>query len=123
VWDPSRQRKLRRKLGNLVKSSENSLDAMLEAHMKDVQDYLIEKKEEYEEMNDISSRAEDQIPAVEPVKSPPALARAFTPRLRQESIPDALKSPKMPTMGYFSVPSHSPSPKSPFKRGAFKDGA
>jgi histone deacetylase 6 len=55
VWDPSRQRKLRRKLGNLVKSSENSLDAMLEAHMKDVQDYLIEKKEEYEEMNDVSS--------------------------------------------------------------------
>jgi histone deacetylase 6 len=96
---------------------------MLEAHMKDVQDYLIEKKEEYEEMNDVSSRADDQIPAVEPLKSPPALGRGFTPRTRQGSVPDALKSPQMPKMGYFTVPSHSPSPRSPLKRGAFKDGA
>jgi histone deacetylase 6 len=87
---------------------------MLEAHMKDVQDYLIEKKEEYEEMNDVSSRADDQIPAVEPLKSPPALGRGFTPRTRQGSVPK---------MGYFTVPSHSPSPRSPLKRGAFKDGA
>jgi histone deacetylase 6 len=92
---------------------------MLVAHMAEVQKYLLEKTAEYEEMNDVSSRTDDQIPAAGPLRSPPSLARAFTPKARQESVSDALKSPKMPALGYFSVPSHSPrSPRSPMKRGA-----
>ncbi|KAH3955578.1 hypothetical protein HBH64_124100 [Parastagonospora nodorum] len=122
VWDPSRQRKLRRKLGNLVQSTEDTLDAMLEAHMEDVQKLLLEKTAEYAEMNDVSSLTDDQIPATGPLRSPPALARAFTPRVRQESMSDALKSPKLPAVGFFSVPSHSPrSPRSPLKRGAIRE--
>jgi len=95
---------------------------MLEAHMEDVQKYLLEKTAEYAEMNDVSSVADDQIPATGPLRSPPSLARAFTPRARQESMSDALKSPKLPAVGFFSVPSHSPrSPRSPLKRGAIRE--
>ncbi|KAL5114205.1 Histone deacetylase hda1 [Pleosporales sp. CAS-2024a] len=120
VWDPSRQRKLRRKLGQLVQSSEDSLDAMLEAHMEEVQELILAKTAEYAEVNDLSSVTNDPIPAAEPLRSPPSLSRAFTPKTRQEIAGEALKSPKMPAMGYFTVPTHSPrSPRSPLKRGAF----
>jgi histone deacetylase 6 len=120
VWDPARQRKLRRKLGNLIKSPQDSLDTMLEEHIKEVQDLLLEKKNEFEEMDDQSSRADEQIPANAPLRSPPALGRAFTPVSRQESVAAALKSPKMPAMGYFNVSSPTPkSPRSPLKRGGY----
>jgi histone deacetylase 6 len=81
VWDPARQRKLRRKLGNLVKSPQDSLDTMLEEHLKEVQDLLLEKKSEYEEMNDVSSRTDDQVQAT--VRSPPLFSGPFTPNSRQ----------------------------------------
>jgi histone deacetylase 6 len=91
---------------------------MLEEHLKEVQDLLLEKKNEFEEMNDLSSRTDEQIPANAPLRSPPALGRAFTPAARQESVGAALKSPKMPAMGYFNVSSPAPkSPRSPLKRG------
>jgi histone deacetylase 6 len=90
---------------------------MLEEHLKEVQDLLLEKKREFEEMNDSSSRTDDA--AAAPLRSPLALGRAFTPTTRQESsMSSALKSPKMPALGYFSVSSPTPrSPKSPLKRG------
>jgi histone deacetylase 6 len=90
---------------------------MLDVHFKEVQDLLLEKKSEYEEMNDMSSRTDDQVPATAALRSPPLLGRAFTPNPRQESVSNALKSPKLPQVGYFSVSSHSPrSPRSPLKR-------
>jgi len=118
VWDPSRQRKLRRKLGNLVKSPQDSLDSMLEAHLVEVQKLLLEKKSEYEEMNDTSSHTDDQMQMTSGLRSPPQLGAAFTPSTRQSSVPKAEKTPKMPPVGFFSVSSPSPrSPRSPLKRG------
>jgi histone deacetylase 6 len=93
---------------------------MLEAHLQDVQDLLLEKKNEYEEMTDFSSRTDEQLPPHVPLRSPPALGRPFTPNSRQESVSAALKSPKMPALGYFNVSSPAPkSPRSPLKRGAY----
>jgi histone deacetylase 6 len=90
---------------------------MLETHLREVQDLLLERKSVYEEMNDMSSRTDDQMPAAPALRSPPTLGRAFTPHSRQESTSNALKSPKLPPMGYFSVSAHSPrSPRSPLKR-------
>ncbi|KAH8716962.1 hypothetical protein GQ44DRAFT_775716 [Phaeosphaeriaceae sp. PMI808] len=114
VWDPTRQRKLRRKLGNLVKSPQDSLDTMLEEHLEEVQDLLLKKKSEFEDRHDLSNRTDDQSQGAGGLRSPPSLGSAFTPTPRQDA---ALKSPKLPQMGYFSVPSHSPrSPRSPLKR-------
>lgn len=117
VWDPSRQRKLRRKLGNLIKSPKDTLDTMLEEHLSEVQDLLLEKKREYEETNDVSSHTDEQMSSTAPggngLRSPPLIGGSSSTR------PDsgALRSPKMPPVGYFSVPSHSPrSPRSPLKR-------
>ncbi|KAH9878770.1 hypothetical protein IAQ61_002044 [Plenodomus lingam] len=44
VWDPSRQRKVRRKLGNLVRSSKDTLDDMLEEHLEEIKTLLLEKR-------------------------------------------------------------------------------
>ncbi|KAH7089892.1 putative histone deacetylase [Paraphoma chrysanthemicola] len=115
VWDPSRQRKLRRKLGNLIKSPQDSLDTMLEEHQKEVQDLLLERRSEYEEMNDVSSRTDDQVQTA--LRSPPLFGGPFTPNSRQESMTKAVKSPILPPVGIFSMPSHSPrSPRSPLKK-------
>jgi histone deacetylase 6 len=73
---------------------------MLAAHLRQVTDLLLQKKTEYEELN--VAAGEQVLPAL---RSPPPLGRA------------ALKSPKMPPLGYFSVSAHSPrSPRSPLKR-------
>lgn len=95
VWDPSRQRKLRRKLGNLVKSTEDSLDTMLESHLGEVQQLLLDKKAEYEEANDVSSLTDEPMQMVGG---------------------GSLRSPKMPLLGMFGV---GASPKNPMKRGLF----
>jgi histone deacetylase 6 len=88
---------------------------MLEEHLKEVQDLLLEKKSEYEEMNDVSSRTDDQVQAT--VRSPPLFSGPFTPNSRQESMTKATKSPILPPVGIFSMPSHSPkSPRSPLKK-------
>ena len=44
VWNPSRQRKMRKKLGNLIQSPKDGLDDMLEQHLEEVQNLLLEKK-------------------------------------------------------------------------------
>ncbi|KAF2033458.1 hypothetical protein EK21DRAFT_58471 [Setomelanomma holmii] len=115
VWDPSRVRKLRRKLGNLVKSPQDSLDTMLEEHLGEVQEVLSKRKSEYEEINDVSSRTDD-LP--QPLKSPPLFSgSSLTPVLRHEGGTASIKSPKLPPVGIFSMPSHSPkSPRSPLKK-------
>lgn len=106
VWDPSRQRKLRRKLGNLIKSPQDTLDTMLEEHLSDVQNLLLEKKAEYEEKSQDSSRADDVPPAL---RSPPIIGGG--------GVGGGLRSPKGPPLGYFSVSSPVPkSPRSPMKR-------
>ena len=35
VWNPSRQRKMRKKLGNLIQSPKDGLDDMLEQHLEE----------------------------------------------------------------------------------------
>ncbi|KAF2826405.1 hypothetical protein CC86DRAFT_351075 [Ophiobolus disseminans] len=118
VWDPSRQRKLRRKLGNLVKSPQDSLDTMLEAHLEEVQKLLLEKKSEYEEMIDISSQTDDQTQMTSGLRSPPQLGGAFTSHSRQSSASNAVKmTSKGPEMGFFTAQTYGPkTPRSPLKR-------
>ncbi|KAH7411651.1 putative histone deacetylase [Phaeosphaeria sp. MPI-PUGE-AT-0046c] len=106
VWDPSRQRKLRRKLGNLIKSPQDSLDSMLEEHLSDVQNLLLEKKAEYEERSEASSRADEGA-----LRSPPIIGGGGN------GGGNLLRSPKGPALGYFSVSSPVPkSPRSPMRR-------
>ncbi|KAI4631312.1 hypothetical protein J4E83_002843 [Alternaria metachromatica] len=117
VWNPSRQRKMRKKLGNLIQSPKDSLDDMLEQHLDEVQSLLLEKKSEFEEMNDISSRT-DEGPqnTVAGLRSPPVASASHTSRrFEQEAASNLLKSPKMPQMGLFSASS----PRSPVKRPPF----
>jgi histone deacetylase 6 len=120
VWDPTRQRKLRKKLGNLVKSPKDTLDDMLEQHIEEVQALLLEKKSDFEEMNDLSSRTDEGPQTMATgLRSPPLPSGAHTPKhfergARQESGTNLLKSPRMPPVGMFGV---SPkSPRSPIKR-------
>ncbi|KAI4693834.1 uncharacterized protein J4E84_002410 [Alternaria hordeiaustralica] len=117
VWNPSRQRKMRKKLGNLIQSPKDSLDDMLEQHLDEVQSLLLEKKSEFEEMNDISSRT-DEGPqnTAAGLRSPPVASASHTSRrFEQEAASNLLKSPKMPQMGLFSASS----PRSPVKRPPF----
>ncbi|KAF1844706.1 uncharacterized protein K460DRAFT_284171 [Cucurbitaria berberidis CBS 394.84] len=123
VWDPKRQRKLRRKLGNLVKSPKDSLDDMLEEHLEEVQNLLLTKKSEFEKENSLSSQTDDaQQSAVGGFRSPPLPGGSHTPKfpepgLRHESMPHPVRSPKLPPLGLFSVSTMSPmSPRSPMKR-------
>ena len=123
VWDPTRQRKLRKKLGNLVQSPKDTLDDMLEEHLEEVQNLLLQKKSEFEETNGLSSQTDEaQQMAMGGLRSPPLPSGAHTPKqsalgLREGSVPQSMRSPKMPALGYFSVSSASPrSPRSPMKR-------
>jgi histone deacetylase 6 len=116
VWDPSRVRKMRKKLGNLVKSSKDTLDDMLEEHLQEVQELLLEKKSEFEETDDLSSRT-DEGPQnmASGLRSPPLPSGLHTPQngVRQESVGNALRN-GMPPMAMFGV---SPKrPRSPVKR-------
>lgn len=117
VWDPTRQRRLRKKLGNLIKSPKNTLDDMLEEHLEEVTNLLLEKKSEFEEQTDLSSRTDEGIQAVVTgLKSPP-FGKYFEPGFRQESASLMHSSPRLPAVGLFGVPSTSPrSPRSPSKR-------
>lgn len=122
VWDPSRQRKMRKKLGNLIKSSQDTLDDMLEQHLEEVQELLLEKKSEFEEMNDISSRTDEgpQTTAMglqsSPLPRAPYDSKRFEPSARQENTVNALKSPKMPAVGLFAVSPKTSGTRSPMKR-------
>ena len=112
VWDPSRVRKMRKKLGNLVKSSKDTLDDMLEEHLEEVQQLLLEKKNQFEEMNDLSSRTDEGPKSG--LRSSPLPSSVHTPRngARGESAANALRN-AMPPMGIFSA---SPKgPRSPVK--------
>lgn len=120
VWDPSRQRKVRKKLGNLRKSPKDTLDEMLEEHLEEVQAMLLRKKSELDEMSDISSRTDDGPQAMDTgLRSPPLPIASQTPKHfeaggRQENASKLLRSPNMPTVGMFGV-----TPKSPVKRSPF----
>ncbi|KAF2118870.1 hypothetical protein BDV96DRAFT_596684 [Lophiotrema nucula] len=122
VWDPIRQRKLRRKYGNLKRSGHDELNEMLLEHQSEIQSLLLKKKSEYEEQEEqasIANRVTQEL-----LKHPPLSSRTGTPKLNNldgghGSVPAALRSPRdnLPPMGYFSVSSNSPrSPRSPMKR-------
>jgi histone deacetylase 6 len=120
VWDPSRQRKMRKKLGNLVQSPKDNLDDMLEEHLEEVQSLLLEKKRVFEETHDLSSRTDEGPQNMATgLRSPPVLgasqiSKRFDAGSRQEGAANLLRSPRMPQMGSFSA--NSPSPRSPIKR-------
>lgn len=120
MWDPSRQRKVRKKLGNLRKSPKDTLDEMLEEHLEEVQNLLLRKRSELDETSDVSSRTDDGPQAMDTgLRSPPLPSASQTPKrfeagVRQENTSKMPKSPKMPTVGMFGV-----TPKSPIKRPPF----
>lgn len=66
------------------------MDGMLEAHVDEVKSLLLEKKKEHEESEDAERRAEEV-----GVRSPSIAGAGI----------GALRSPKMPPLGYFSVTS------------------
>lgn len=127
VWDPSRYRKPRKKWGRLIRSDKEKLDDMLSHHLDAVQDYLYEKKNEYEEqdegLNNLLNHQQSGL------RSPPLPSGTRSPRLpdsRQGSVPSAGNA-NMPPLGFFTV-SNSPrmsstnsprSPRSPL-RGEFR---
>ncbi|KAL6708309.1 Histone deacetylase hda1 [Coniothyrium glycines] len=114
VWDPSRQRKLRKKLGRLVQSPKETLDDMLEEHLEDVQNLLLERKSELGESDDYSSRTDDGAQAmVSGLRSPPLPGGSHTPR--RSGPPEASRSPLLPPVGMWTVPD-SRSPRSPMRR-------
>lgn len=49
AWDPSRQRKLRKKYGNVLRSPHNDIPNMLEGHRDAVVDILLQKTEDWRE--------------------------------------------------------------------------
>ncbi|KAF2145942.1 uncharacterized protein K452DRAFT_220067 [Aplosporella prunicola CBS 121167] len=49
AWDPSRQRKLRKKYGNLIRSPQSDIPNMLEEHRSQVIELLLEETEEWRE--------------------------------------------------------------------------
>jgi histone deacetylase 6 len=99
---------MRRKLGNLVRSSEDSLDRMLDEHFGDVTDLLGEKRKEWEEEFGRTSEGEGSAAGL---RSPPLQGG------RGAGVGEVMKSPKGPPLGLFSVSAHSPrSPRSPLKR-------
>lgn len=118
VWDPSRQRKMRKKLGNLIQSPKDTLDDMLEQHLEEVQDLLWEKKSEFEELNEISSRTEEgpQNVATGLQSSPLPTAPYASKRFETANAPNALKSPRMPAVGLFAVSPKTSGARTPMKR-------
>ncbi|KAF2280344.1 putative histone deacetylase [Westerdykella ornata] len=90
AWDPNRQRKLRKKYGKLVKSSEMALHAMLQAHKREVQELLSRMKREYEEKHSRSRTSEEEREV-----GPPTPRTAKAPGQGPGSLPP---------MGVFSSP-------------------
>ncbi|CBX90551.1 hypothetical protein LEMA_P066770.1 [Plenodomus lingam JN3] len=123
VWDPSRQRKVRRKLGNLVRSSKDTLDDMLEEHLEEIKTLLLEKRSEYDENNESSSRTDEAPQSLvgglrsPSLPGPSSTTKHFEAGGRQESVGKLLRSPKLPPLGMFGVSPTGPrSPRSPMKR-------
>jgi histone deacetylase 6 len=118
VWAPTRQRKLRKKLGRLVRSPKDTLDDMLEEHIKEVQTLLSEKKSEFQDSEDLSSRTDEGPQTmVTGLRSPPPPSGSHTPKRFEPGAgpSELLRSPRGPTLGYFSVSSPR-SPRSPVKK-------
>lgn len=117
VWDPTRVRKVRRKLGNLVKSPKDTLDEMLEEHFEEVQTMLLEMKNDSEENTASSSQTDEGPQSISGgLRSPPIIGNN-TSRASGNRGDDNLRSPRMPALGYFSATAASPrSPRSPLKR-------
>jgi histone deacetylase 6 len=90
-----------------VQSPRDTLDAMLEEHLPEVQALMLQRKLEYEELNDVSSRTDEPVQ----LKSPPR--GLLGGKFANEGMGG--KTPKGgPPVGMFSV---SPGPRSPLKRG------
>lgn len=117
VWDPTRQRKLRRRLGNLVRSTKDTLDEMLDVHLEEVKALLLEKKSESETNHDVSSRADEGRQSLAAGFQSPSLPGPLNPASSAESglrRAKILQSPKMPPVAMFSMPPTSPrGPMSP----------
>ncbi|KAF2471383.1 uncharacterized protein BDR25DRAFT_26767 [Lindgomyces ingoldianus] len=118
VWEPTRQRKIRKKYGKLKKSQCNNLNEMLVEHQDEVKEYLLRKKSEFEE-SEMETKLADDIRSG--LRSPPLPSGSNTPRpnnveARPGSVPASLRSPKMPQVGYFTVSNSPRSPRSPMKR-------
>ena len=113
VWDPSRQRKLRKKLGHLIKSNKDTLDDMLEEHLEQVQSLLLEQKSEFDEETDDMSSRTDEGPQTVEARTSRIRSVSHTSRLSDAS--DILRSPRLPQIGLFTVSSPR-SPRSPMKR-------
>ncbi|KAF1833144.1 hypothetical protein BDW02DRAFT_589899 [Decorospora gaudefroyi] len=122
VWDPTRQRKMRKKLGNLIQSPQDTLDDMLNQHLDQVQSLLLKKKSEFEEMDDISSRTDEETQTMASgLRSPLIPSRSHTPKniepsTRQDNATNLSKGPRMPQLGLFNVSMSPKTPRSPMKR-------
>jgi len=135
MFDPNRYHKKRKKWGKILQSDKDKLEDMLSYHRESVQEYLLEKKIEYEERQRQTSLANTYQQQQGGMKSPPlpSGSRAgshSSPGLsdaRQGSVPHSRKSPKLPPVGFYTVAANSPrlgtgsprSPKSPL-RGDFR---
>jgi histone deacetylase 6 len=110
VWDPNRQRKLRKKYGNLKKSGQHSLSYMLQEHMEEVKELLLSKKKagDSDHENGVRSIEEHQ----EVLRSPPLGIGGFTQTDNgadsRKASATPVRSPRMPAIGYFSASPHSP---------------
>lgn len=68
AWDPSRQRKLRKKYGNVLRSPHSDLSNMLEEHRDTVTDVLLQKTEEWREEQAIAAKTRAAEEAQHPAK-------------------------------------------------------
>jgi histone deacetylase 6 len=137
VWDPTRQRKLRKKYGNLRKSPQRGLNHMLTEHFEDVKSLLLQKKAEWEEEHGENASpvaADEDGVGGETLKSPPSVMLGGNNGVygsgnglggssrRGSGTGVEVRSPKLPPppgppgpqIGFFSAP--SPGPRSPMKK-------
>ncbi|KAF2180195.1 putative histone deacetylase [Zopfia rhizophila CBS 207.26] len=120
VWDPNRVRKIRKKYGKLKQSKYDALADMLVAHRDEVTAILLERKDKYEG-TDTESRVAEVIQ--QGLRSPPLPSGTSTPVTRTNNTDNrpaaphaAVRSPKMPPVGFFTVSNSPRSPHSPMKR-------
>ncbi|KAL1601458.1 Histone deacetylase hda1 [Paraconiothyrium brasiliense] len=124
-WDPTRARKHRKKWGKLIRSEHVQIDDMLMQHMKEVHEYLLEKKAAFVDHGDDNTSVEDNSQQ-QPLRSPPLPSGLRSP---QGSVPlsrngngDEARS-RLPPIAYFNVPNSrtgtlSPTtPGSPLRQG------
>jgi hypothetical protein len=129
MFDPNRYHKKRKKWGKIVQSEKDKLDDMLVYHRESVHEYLLNKRDEYEERQRQTSRANSVQQQHEKggLRSPPLLVERKD-KERAGSVSKPKEGTKLPPLGFFTV-GNSPragvtspdprSPKSPF-RGDFR---